>query len=758
MVLENPAADDKFKSPLPGKANALVDLSMGKKINIPGPIQICLWPGQIANVVAGHRLRSNQYLVARVYNNAEAVKNWKSAVVTTVPKEGEGEGEKNTTSKVPDLTIGQLLIIKGTEVSFYIPPTGIEVCPAAKSSNNYINDAVTLESLEYCILLKENGDKRYIDGPAVVFPEPDENFLEENGSRKFKAYELDSNMGLYIKVIAPYEDNGVKHERGEEMFITGKDTNIYIPRPEHSLINYGSQQIHFATAIPAGEARYVLDKKTGNIKTVKGPMMFLADPRNEVLVRRVLDVRQCDLFYPGNEEVLTYNASLRQIVNGASNFVTQRQFAKNMGRGFASGLASPAAAACVMDTYESAEEPTFGDSMTRSAAYTPPQTIQLDTKYDGAVAINVWTGYAVQVISKTGGRRVEVGPCTVLLDYDETLEMLTLSTGKPKTTDKLLNTVYLGIFSNKVSDIISAETSDMVSVSVKVSYRVDFDKEQKDKWFSVSNYVKLMCDHFRSKIRNAVKRVGIEEFNANAIDLIRDTVLGVKPADGSKRVGMVFNDNGMIVNEVEVLEVSIGDSTIKKLLVDQQQASVKNALTIADKERELETAKRTNVIDQELVSIRLATSIAKINSEKVVTAKNQEVEIASIETDGKKAEMRSNIALASEKVKKEQVQIVAEAQQIRDSQEIAAEEERQALAIALLNEQTKAHTAKLTAISPQLVASITSLGDKELAIKLAEASAPLAILGGTSCADAGANLLKGLGVDEVIKGLLNKKS
>jgi major vault protein len=38
----------------------------------------------------------------------------------------------------------------------------------------YVREAVTLERLEYCILLDEDGNKRFVQGPAVVFPEPTE--------------------------------------------------------------------------------------------------------------------------------------------------------------------------------------------------------------------------------------------------------------------------------------------------------------------------------------------------------------------------------------------------------------------------------------------------------------------------------------------------------------------------------------------------------------------------------------------------------
>jgi major vault protein len=54
-------------------------------------------------------------------------------------------------------------VIKGTEVSFYMPPTGIEVLAIGEkdeyNGNNYIRDAVTLERLEYAILKDEDGER-----------------------------------------------------------------------------------------------------------------------------------------------------------------------------------------------------------------------------------------------------------------------------------------------------------------------------------------------------------------------------------------------------------------------------------------------------------------------------------------------------------------------------------------------------------------------------------------------------------------------
>ena len=96
--------------------------------------------------------------------------------------------------KIEDLKMGNLLIIKGTDVSFFMPPTGVEVYPVGGDSSNYrqfVREAATLEQIEYCQLIDQNGTKRYERGPKVVFPAPTEKFVtlkgagEKKPSRKF---------------------------------------------------------------------------------------------------------------------------------------------------------------------------------------------------------------------------------------------------------------------------------------------------------------------------------------------------------------------------------------------------------------------------------------------------------------------------------------------------------------------------------------------------------------------------------------------
>jgi major vault protein len=81
VVLENPAIDDKFPT---NNVQQAAPLNKGRRVIIPGPWSNALWPGQNAKVIEGHRLRSNQFLVVTVYNEEEAKKNWKRAIVKTV--------------------------------------------------------------------------------------------------------------------------------------------------------------------------------------------------------------------------------------------------------------------------------------------------------------------------------------------------------------------------------------------------------------------------------------------------------------------------------------------------------------------------------------------------------------------------------------------------------------------------------------------------------------------------------------------------
>ncbi|MGV8119493.1 MAG: SPFH domain-containing protein [Candidatus Xenobiia bacterium LiM19] len=763
IVLENPVKDGEDEHPKSGPTS-LPKLALGRKVNIPGPVTFPLWPQQLAHVIQGHNLRSNHYLVIRVYNEEAARENWAKAVIKpqkAAPAEPSGapQGGADNAGKpagdtavkpdeeIPDLTIGKLLVVKGTDVSFYIPPTGIEV--VRDENGCYVREAVTLERLEYCILLDEDGNKRFIEGPAVVFPRPTEQFVEKSSARKFKAIELNEISGLYIKVIAPYTDEkGTEYKVGDELFITGKDQMIYFPRPEHAIIKYGDQEIHFAAAIPTGEARYVLNRLTGEISLKRGPCMFLPDPRREVNIRRVLEPRIVQLFYPGNQEALEYNMRLLDLTRETkANFIDNMQVKRELAAQMADRgrKAVPKAKTEAEDSHEGF----VGDDFNRKQLYTPPRTITMDTKYEGAVSLNVWTGYAIMVVRKTGERKVIVGPQTYILEFDETLEAMELSTGTPKSDNTTIRTVYLRSLNNKVSDIVEAETQDLCKVSILISYRVNFEGDPM-KWFDVENYVKFLTDHMRSVLRNAIKQHGIEEFYENAIRIIRDTILGAAVEDG-KRPGKRFEENGMRIYDVEVLGVEIGDEVIAELLVQAQHSVAQQTIRLTQEQKNLEMTKKMEEIKQQISGAQSETVLKHMTLQIAEVEKSLELSLSKIKSEIGAADLR----LSSQLAQQEKLSNISKAELGREHERREQEMEfaREALQqrIDELSAEVKAVVDKATAVSPDLIAAMQAFADKSLAEKMADTMAPLAILGGKSIADVFAQLLKDTPLEEVIR-------
>ena len=733
VILKNPMPDNQH--PKAAQANETPgDPLIGTKINIPGPTSFALYPGQMAKTVRGHKLRSNQYLLARVYDADAAKAGMENA--TVVDAEGKEVDQKSN-----EYFVGQLLVIKGTEVSFYIPPTGIEVI--AQENGDYVRDAVTLERLEYAILKDEDGEKRYVHGPAVVFPKPTETFVEANPKKhtvKFRAFELSPISGIYVKVIADYKDEqGKEHKAGEELFITGKDQMIYYPRPEHAIIDYNGKYMHHAIAIPKGEGRYIMDRLKGTIKTVKGPQMYLADPRTEVVVLRKLSDKECKLFYPDNEEVLNFNRGIseREVEKWAKAGKMEQEALNTF---YSTADVTKNLAAFEMNA-----------NISRGTSYTKPRSITLDTKYDGVVGINIWTGYAVNVVSKDGSREVVVGPQTRLLDYDETLEALHLSTGKPKTTDNILSTGYLRVENNKISDVIKVQTSDFVDVEIKVSYCVDFLEEYKDKWFSVDNYVKFLCDRQRSLLKREVKKYTIQEFYNNSTDICRNILLNIsdETKDNGLPFGRFFEDNGMLVKDVEILSVHI-EASVARMLEEHQNEIIAKTLELSDAEAKINVVTKLAEVRKKELDLKNQNDMYEL--ELANERKNKRIQYEEQQNALKRA------TIAAEKQAQKDLQPIldeiAKAQIAREKEENSIQIEKEKAEFQLDKARKASYAAMVEkimgSISEDLVAALNAKANSEMLETVTGAMSPYAISEDTSVADVTNKLLRGTSLEGII--------
>lgn len=716
VVLKNPAPDNMH--PECGKAVNSPDLQIGKKINISGPCSFSLYPGQMTKVLQGHRLRSNQYLIARVYDADAATVSGGNIMFDAEGNEIKAKEEK--------YYVGQQIVIKGTEVSFYIPPTGIEIVPS--QNGEYVRDAVTLERLEYAILKDENGEKTYKHGPSVVFPSPTQTFVESpKGGVIFRALELSPISGIYIKVIADYEDNKVKHFTGEELFITGKTQRIYYPRPEHALIQYDGKYMHHAIAIPKGEGRYILDRLSGDIKTVVGPAMYLPDPRTEVVVKRKLSEKECNLYYPGNNEVLNYNRQLSE--------KTTEKLAR-MG----ASSATTDMVNCVYSTANNEKSLAIFEAnanISRGVSYTKPRTITLDTKFDGVVSIDVWTGYAISVSSKSGKREVVIGPNTKILDYDQTLETVNKS-------------AFLQINNNRITDVVSVQTKDFVDMTIKLTYTVDFDEKCKDKWFSIENLNGFIINEERSLIKKEVKNYTVEEFINKSNQIIWDIAIGLSKDDKEVLAGRSF-ENGAVVIDVEIIDVSILDSDIVNVLDERNCEAAKRAIELAEAEAKIEKTKKLAEYKNKEEQIKYDSALYALELKK--KAKFAE-EKASAELE----EIKRQEAAAAKKAEADLQVIIdkiekAKRDRTKANNELELENESKLLELEKAKQKAYSETvAKIMgSISPDLVAAMTAKTNAELTGAIAGAVSPWSLANGEESISETVNrILRGSDLDNTI--------
>jgi Shoulder domain len=571
IVLENPAKAVEQR-PLRG-SNATIELHVGRKVVVPGPATFPLWPGQRARVIDGHPLREDEYVVVRYYDQVE--------------------GDPHP--------IGGEVVVRGSDVSFYIPRTGLEVIPLP-------------------------GDR--LQSPPIYVR---------------KAWRFPRPGGLHVRVtkqLVVGDDGPIPagtYEPGTDVFL--KDRDGYFFPSEHLEV------LAMVLPLPIGEKDgiYVRDLATGRIATVCGPCNYLPDPTREEVVTRELE--------PGKAKLYGVEGQ---------------------------------------------------DPCRAIAIYVPPS-------------------FAVLVTAKAK-REVVVGPQTRILDYDEELEILHLSTGRPKTDEVTLATCFLLVEGNKVSDVVRVKTSDHVELEIALSYRVSFvarDERRPERWFHVKNYVGLLCDHLASILRAASRAVSIEPFYAGSTELLRTAVLGDKK-DGP-RAGRPFEENGMWVYDVEVLEVTILDPEVKTLLADAQRAAIVADVSHRDEERRLAGERLRAEVDMRIAE-----------AQTIAVTKSLELDDARAEVNRR----RSHVQIELDRIERVgRAESEASARAALREAEAAAAEREAAIEARALETRVAAFEKQMAAISPELVATLKTLGHQQLAAELAKNVGPLAILGGGSVAD-----------------------
>jgi major vault protein len=649
----------------------------GTRSMIPGPCSFYLRPGQRVDVRDAHELASNQYLVVKVYGEVDKKAPFyevtaRSAGITraTAEKVDEQPSVALAERQPVELKRGQLIVIRGLDTQFYIPPTGVDIVPdtsvddsgAAISSaaarqllaqlgegESALDDLSTADESETPPMRgapRRQAINQYIDqsarsrmrkpapAPAAVagaqaapgFGAPAEaavhNLAELASSGAIRrALEKEARQARLIRravVLGEKEYCVIVDADGKREIKLGP-ARVF-PGPYDTFMTIGSRErVYDAYELLPQRALWLriispIAKSTLAKKLPRGVDLDLDEylPGDELLLTGV-----STFFFPFNEiEVLSPDSGQAVVGNDHG-----RVFIEAIGIDQKSGIyvrdLATGEARLVRGKQSYLVDPRKEVQITRTvptddwnlwiAANEPHKVTEDPVTTPWAVSIVVPMNTAVLVTSATD-RRVVEGPCVTLLGYEETLTRLSLSTGTPKSDEHPLRTCFLRTTGNRVSDVIVVETADFVKIAIRVSYSVTFLPDQQSHWFNHENYVQVMIDHLRSIVRGRCRTLALSALWPQVPAIVRDAVLGERK-DGGGRPGRAFAENGSLVTEVEVLSATIEDQEVAKLMQRVQTESVTLAIGDRKAQEALVSAKLRETLDKEAQEIAEATRV-----------------------------------------------------------------------------------------------------------------------------------------------------
>jgi major vault protein len=550
-----------------------------------------------------------------------------------------------------------------------------------------VRNAVVLTEKEFCVIIDEDGRRKVSRGPDRVFPGPYDTFMTEGSrNRVYDAYELLPQRALWLRVIGEIskDDLASRLPNGASTLLAKEN---YYPGDEILLKKLNAFFFPF-------DKIEVLSPSTGQA--------VVGNDHDQVLIEAIGIDQKSGIY-------------TRQLETGAANLV----------RGKISYLVDPAKEVHIYRTV-SAED--WNHWILAHRPHKDRETEPVVTPW--AISIRIPANQAILATSATGQRVVE-GPCVELLEYEEKLASMSLSTGRPKSSDRLKKTCFLRTNGNRVTDVIRIETADFVEIDVRVTYHVTFEQSHRDQWFNHSNYVQVLCEHLRSLVRNHGRQKTLANLWPSISNVIRDLILGQKDSESGKRPGRFFEENGMRVVEVEVLTSEILDQQIAEQFtkvqrqivqyqIGDQEVSARLASDTVRAEADAkqdalrrESERRKAELGRVIADLKHATALHSINlanEENILrdkqVADREELELASqLERAKTEAEAKGELTLAAAE---RQRRIDEE----RNALTLKLEEARHALEKALIAARAEAKATENQSIQPGLIEAMTALGDK----------------------------------------------
>jgi len=755
-------------------------LRNGTRSMIPGPCSFYLRPGQRVDVRDAHELASNQYLVVKVYGEVDKSAPFyevtaRSAVIIRATAENlTAERSTALDGEAPaTLKRGQLIVIRGLDTQFYIPPTGVDIVPdtSIDESGAAISAAVAKQVLaqfsapEPLLVEEAEAPGQYVDqsarmrgrkvaaaGPPPQSPSPAappaqavspqvvNDLLASGAVRRAVEQEAVKSRLIRRAVVLGEKEYCVIGDADGKREIKVGPARVF-PGPYDTFMTVGSRsRVYDAYELLPQRAlwlRVIAPIKKADL-AAKLPRGFELSkdeyfPGDELLLTGV-----STFFVPFNEiEVLSPESGQAVVGNDHS-----RVFIEAIGIDQKSGIyvrdLATGEVRLVRGKQSYLVDPRKEVQITRTvppddwnlwvAQSEPHKHTQRAITTPWALSITVPNNTAVLVTS-ANSRRVIEGPCVTLLGYEESLTSLSLSTGTPKSDDEPLRTCFLRTVGNRISDKITVETADFVKISVRVSYSVEFLADHKDRWFNHENYIQFIVDRLRSIVRSKCRTMSLSALWPQLPATFRDTLLGERK-DGA-RPGRLFTENGTLLSEVEVLGAEIEDREVAALMQKVQTESVtlaigdrkaQEALVSAKLRAEVERQTQELVTDARLRAAKLEELQRKLTYEAALAAAREDEALYQVrqslgderENAAQKARLARDAELKAAVLEhhKRDAETRAAAQRVLDQAALDQQTKLRELDIKLIEAQSAAIVAERQAVQRQLVEAMVALGDK----------------------------------------------
>jgi len=182
---------------------------------------------------------------------------------------------------------------------------------------------------------------------------------------------------------------------------------------------------------------------------------------------------------------------------------------------------------------------------------------------------------AVQVydyVHKTA--RVVFGPDLVILEPQETFNVLSLSAGKPKQSNAL-KSLCMMLGPDFITDELEVETSDHARLRIRLSFNNHFEVDKTDpesakKIFSVPDFIGFASRQLGSRIRGSVALITFDQFHKHSSQIIQTAIFG-------KSKELKFNVNNLVITGIDVQSIEPSDVKMR----DSLSKSVQLAIEIA---------------------------------------------------------------------------------------------------------------------------------------------------------------------------------